>query len=329
MLSVVVPIYNEQANLPALAQRLSAALESCGEDWEIIFVDDGSTDGSGELLRQLHQQDPRNKVLVLSRNFGQQPAISAGIHHAAGQCVILIDADLQDPPELIPEMVRQWHGGAQVVLGRRASRKDRGLRGLGFRLFYPLMRWLSDLPRDCEGGIFCLMDRAVIELIDRLPERHRFLPGLRSWLGFRQTTVSYDRQPRAAGRPKQTLRRLLAYAADAIFSFSFKPLRLATLLGFVVSSGAFVLAVWYFVTFFAFHKEAGGGFTTIILCVLFLGGVQLITIGILGEYVGRIYDEVKRRPLYVVAEEAGFGLTPRPVAIPPMASKLPSYDSGA
>jgi glycosyltransferase involved in cell wall biosynthesis len=308
LISVVVPIFNEQANLPELRRRLAAALDATGHDWEVILVNDGSVDESAALIRGFAQEDGRLRAIELSRNFGHQPAITAGIHEARGDCVILIDGDLQDPPEVIPQMVGQWEAGSAVVLGERRSRGDSaGVRGLGFRLFYPLMRRLSDLPRGADAGIFGLMDRAVVDEFNKLPERNRFIPGLRSWLGFKTTSVLYDRQDRAAGKPKQTLRRLLRYAMDGMISFSFKPLRAATWLGFFVSIAAFLMGVYYFIDFFASHKQAGSGFTTIILCVLFLGGVQLITIGILGEYVGRIYEEVKQRPLYVVKERLGGG----------------------
>ena len=308
MISVVVPIFNERENLPQARRRLTAALDATGESWELIFVDDGSADGSAPLVRAFHGEDPRVKLVELSRNFGHQPAVTAGVHASRGDCVVLIDGDLQDPPELIPQLVDKWREGYQVVLGERRSRADdSGARGLGFRLFYPVLHWLSDLPQGPDAGVFGLMDRAVVDEFNRLPERNRFIPGLRSWLGFRQTSVLYDRADRAAGAPKQTLRRLVHYAMDAIFSFSHKPLRAATYAGFAVSLVAFVLALWYFVTFFAFHKQAGSGFTTIVLCVLFLGGVQLICVGILGEYVARIYEEVKQRPLYVVRGRVGFG----------------------
>lgn len=305
MVSVVVPIFNEQENLPQLRQRLTAALDQAAEPWELVLVDDGSQDQSPALLRQFHEQDPRIKVVTLSRNFGHQPAVTAGVHHASGDCVILVDGDLQDPPEVIPEMIRKWKQGNQVVLGQRSSRAERGARGIGFRLFYPILRRFTDLQNAPDAGIFGLMDRAVVEEFNRLPERNRFIPGLRNWLGFRQSAVFYDRAPRAAGQPKQTLTRLIRYAADGMVSFSYRPLRVATWMGFSVSGISFVLAIFYFVTFFAFHKNSGGGFTTLILCVLFLGGVQLIAVGILGEYIGRIYEEVKQRPLYVVRERLG------------------------
>lgn len=305
MISAVAPIFNEEETLPEFRRRMSLALDATGEDWELILVDDGSGDRSPEILRQLHLDDPRIKIVSLSRNFGHQPALTAGINHASGDCVVLIDADLQDPPELIPQLVQKWRAGAQVVLGERTSRAEGGARGIAFRLFYPLLRRVSDLPTAPDAGIFGLMDRVVVQQFNCLSERNRFIPGLRSWLGFRQETVPYARQERVAGAPKQTLSKLIRYAADGMISFSYKPLRVATYVGLVTSCIAFLLGLWYFVTFFAFHKTAGGGFTTIILCVLFLGGVQLITVGILGEYIGRIYEEVKRRPLYVVGHRLG------------------------
>jgi glycosyltransferase involved in cell wall biosynthesis len=296
MISVVIPIFNEQENLPALRNRLAAAMETCGEDWEVIFVDDGSRDESSQILLRFHEDDPRLKILTLSRNFGHQPAVTAGIHYAKGDCVVLIDGDLQDPPEVIPEMIRQWQQGFQVVVGERASRSDRGARGLGMRLFYPILRRVTDLPNAANAGIFGLMDRAVIDEFNKL--------SLRSWLGFKQTTVRYDRGDRAAGKPKQSLPKLVNYAADAMISFSYKPLRAATWLGFLVSVFSFAMGIFYIVTFFEWHKPITG-FTTEIVSILFLGGVQLISIGILGEYIGRIYEEVKHRPLYIVRESVG------------------------
>jgi dolichol-phosphate mannosyltransferase len=308
MISVVVPIFNEEENLPELRRRMTAALDNAGGDWELILVNDASRDTSAALIRGFHADDARVKLINLSRNFGHQAALTAGVHRATGECVILADGDLQDPPEVIPQLVAKWREGFQVVLAERRTRADgNGARGLGFRLFYPLMRRLADLPDSPDAGVFGLMDRAVVDEFNKLPEHNRFIPGLRTWLGFKQVSVPYDRADRAAGAPKQSLRRLIGYALDGMISFSNKPLRAATYFGFAVSIVAFLLAVYYFVTFFAFHKQAGSGFTTIILCVLFLGGVQLITIGILGEYVGRVYEEVKRRPLYIVREAVGFG----------------------
>ena len=318
-ISVVVPIYNEAENLQALHRRLTTALDITGESWEIIYVDDGSLDPSAQLIRRFHEADDRVRAIGLSRNFGHQPALTAGIHFATGRCVILIDGDLQDPPELIPQLIGKWVEGYQVVVAERGSRTDTGARGWGFKLFYPLMKRLSSLPAGPDAGIFGLMDRAVIEQLDKLPERNRFIPGLRSWLGFKQTSVIYDRQDRQSGAPKQSLQHLLKYAMDAMISFSYKPLRWVTYTGFSISAVTFLLAVYYLIEFLYRHgRTYGSGFTTIIMCILFLGGVQLISIGILGEYVGRIYEEIKQRPLYVIQEMIGFhSETPESRAAPP------------
>src|SRR5438874_13813603 len=268
MISVVVPHYNEEENLPELRRRIATALDFIpNETWELVLVNDGSRDDSGEMLRCMNKDDPRIKVISLSRNFGHQPAVTAGIHHARGDCVVLIDGDLQDPPEVIPAMVARWKEGFQVGLGERSSRGDAsGARGIGFKLFYPIFRRLSDLPTGPDAGIFGLMDRRVVDEFNKLPERNRFIPGLRSWLGFKQGSVTYERQDRAAGKPKQTLRRLIRYAMDGMLSFSTKPLRVATYLGFLISIAAFGMGLFYIVTFFTLHKQAGSGFTTLVIC---------------------------------------------------------------
>lgn len=311
-ISVVVPIFNEQENLPELRRRMTAALDSTGLDWELILVNDGSHDRSAEIIAGFHADDPRIKLVDLSRNFGHQPAVTAGVHHATGDAVVLIDGDLQDPPEVIPELVKAWQAGGQVVIAERRTRADAGVRGIGFKLFYPIMRRITELPDVPNAGIFGLMDRAVVDEFNRLPERNRFIPGLRLWLGFKQVAVPYDRQDRAAGKPKQTFRRLINYALNGIVSFSYRPLKAATYMGFFVSTCSFILAVYYLIDFFRHPEKYGNGFTTTILCLLFLGGVQLISVGILGEYVGRIYEEVKQRPLYVVRQRLGVGSAERP-----------------
>ncbi len=305
MISTVVPIFNEEENLPELRRRVSAALDATGESWELILVNDGSSDRSEQIIRGYHAEDRRIKLIDFSRNFGHQPAVTAGIHYAHGQCVIVLDGDLQDPPEMIPQLVAKWREGYQIVLAERQSRADSGLRGLGFRLFYPLMRFISEMPQGAEAGIFGLMDRSVVQEFNKLSERNRFIPGLRTWLGFSQTSVVYDRLERAAGEPKQNLRRLIKYALDAMISFSNKPLRLATWMGVVMSLIAFVLVVIYVLAYFLQANPPPRGFTSLLIAVLFLGGVQLVCLGILGEYIGRIYEEIKQRPLYVVREALG------------------------
>jgi polyisoprenyl-phosphate glycosyltransferase len=310
LISVVVPIFNEEENLPELRRRMTAALDSTGHSWELILVNDGSRDRSAEIIRAFNAEDGRIKLVDLSRNFGHQPAVTAGVHHSQGNCVVLIDGDLQDPPEVIGDMVKAWQAGAEVVIGERTSRQDAGMRGLGFKLFYPVMRRLTELPDVPNAGIFGLMDRKVVEEFNKLPERNRFIPGLRLWLGFKTQPVYYDRHERAAGQPKQTLKRLIRYAMNGIVSFSNRPLKVAMYVGTIVSIVSFLLAVFYIVDFFIRHKPLTG-FTTQIVSILFLGGIQLITIGILGEYIGRIYEEVKQRPLYVVRERLGL---PKPDA---------------
>jgi polyisoprenyl-phosphate glycosyltransferase len=307
LVSVVVPIYNEVETLRELCDRVRAQLDPIDGSWELVLVNDGSEEECTRMMRALHEGDRRIKVIELSRNFGHQQALTAGIAAARGDCVIVMDGDLQDPPEVIPALVAKWKEGNEVVFAERRSRQDGGARGLGFRAFYPIMRLLTEFPTVHRAGVFGLMDRTVVTEFNRLEERNRFIPGLRAWLGFRQASVSYDRVDRVAGKPKQSFARLVRYAMDGIISFSYKPLRAATYLGFLVSGGALLLGAFYFVTFFTMHKEITG-FTTIIVCVLFLGGVQLICVGILGEYIGRIYEEVKRRPLYVVKD--ALGITP-------------------
>ncbi len=300
ILSVVIPLYNEEEVLPTLHERLSAALAEVGR-YEIIFVNDGSDDRTLPLLRDLVARDPHLVVLDLSRNFGHQAAVTAGLEAARGDAVVLMDGDLQDPPEIIPELVQSWREGYRVVLARRRSRQDAGVRGLLFKLFHRIFSLISDFPIDPDTGIFGLMDRRATDELVRLRERNRFLPGMRSWVGFPQTTVWYDRAARAAGEPKQTFRRLLRYGFDAVFSFSYKPLRLSWFFGFIVSSIAFIYGA-VLVIMRILRINVVLGFTTPTVAILFLSGIQLITIGILGEYLGRIYDEVKRRPTYIVAE---------------------------
>lgn len=312
MISTVIPIYNEEENLPELRRRLIAALDSTGEIWELILVNDGSKDRSAQMIRAYAREDARIKLIDLSRNFGHQPAVTAGIHYAQGDCVVLLDGDMQDPPELIPQMVAKWREGYQIVRAERHSRAEGGLRGLGFRLFYPLLQYVSDSPQGDQAGIFGLMDRVVVDEFNKLPERNRFIPGLRTWLGFAQTSVFYDRMDRAAGQPKQTLGRLIKYALDAMISFSNKPLRLATWMGVMISAAAFVMVMVYLVAYFVQTNPPPRGFTSILIAVLFLGGVQLVCLGILGEYIGRIYEEMKQRPLYIVQDLVGiYGSAPK------------------
>jgi polyisoprenyl-phosphate glycosyltransferase len=301
-IAVVIPVFNEESVIPELCARLTAVFDGNRDTrWRAVLVDDGSRDRSAELLRAHASKDPRFELLELSRNFGFQSALAAGLAHASGSCaVVTMDADLQDPPEIIPELVAAWRGGAEVVRATRRSRAETGLRRVGFDLFHAVFRRLSDFPVEPNTGTFGLLGREALEAYNVLPERHRFFPGLRAWIGFPSTDVYYDRQERAAGQTQQTFSRLVRYALDGVFSFSHLPLRLLTYAGVFVALIGFAIGLFFIVRRILGVEIAFIGFTTIITLVLFIGGIQLIGIGVLGEYLGRMYDEVKQRPLYVV-----------------------------
>jgi len=303
VLSVVVPVFNEEDVLPVLFERLQASLSRLPDvPYEIVFVNDGSTDSSARQLREFCVREPHAAVVSLSRNFGQQASITAGLSRSHGQCVIVLDADLQDPPELIPDLMQRWRAGCQVVLARRRSRGEGIWRRAVFAAFYRILGMVSDYPLQLQSGVFGLMDRKVVDQLLGMSEQNRFLPGMRSWLGFTQGVLEYNRSERAAGRPKQTLGRLLRYGFDAIFSFSHKPLRIIWIAGSAISALCFAYAAGLLILRLL-RINVVPGFTTPTIAILFLGGVQLTAIGVLGEYLGRIYDEVKRRPLFVVADE--------------------------
>ncbi len=306
-IAIVIPVFNEAAVLPELCARLDAlfaAQPDCA--WEAILVDDGSRDSSAALIRAQAARDPRYRLVELSRNFGFQSALSAGLARADGaDAAVTMDADLQDPPEIIPELVAAWRGGAEIVRATRRSRRETGLRRAGFDLFHSLYGKLTDYPIEPNSGTFGLLGRAAIDAFNALPERHRFFPGLRAWIGFPTADVPYDRQERAAGQPQQSLRRLARYAMDGLFSFSYLPLRVLTYCGVSIAGLGFAAAVFYAVRRILGIETAPTGYTTLVTLLLFLGGVQLVGIGILGEYLGRIYDEVKHRPQYIVKKTGG------------------------
>jgi dolichol-phosphate mannosyltransferase len=322
-----VPCFNEEAVLPRLFQRLGTAAAAWGMDYEVICVDDGSRDRTWQLLKQQHGADPRWRGLSLARNFGHQTAVSAGLYHATGDAVIILDADLQDPPEEVARLLAKWREGFAVVFALRKKRKDPLVKRLLAWGFYRLMARMTSFPIPTDSGDFCLLDRKVVSVMNALPERNRYLRGLRSWCGFKQTAVEFERGARAAGRPQYTFKKSLKLALDGIFSFSATPLRLATYLGFWVSSFAFLGAVFTFLQklfarqFARIGLEPGPGFPTMVISVLFLGGVQLICLGILGEYIGRIYDEVKGRPLWIVQDSLGIPLEPAPPHRQPLIQK--------
>jgi glycosyltransferase involved in cell wall biosynthesis len=305
-LAVVVPIYNEEDNLPELSRRLADACGRIeGARWQVIYVDDGSTDKSVAIVMEQHRADPRFTLLQLSRNFGPYPALSAGLAHADADAVVTIDGDLQDPPEVIPDLVACWRSGGQVILAARRSRQDRGIRRIGAEMFHRIFGVLNDFHVPANTGIFGLLDRQAVEEFNRLPERNRYVPGLRYWIGFDRRLVYYDRLDRAHGAPKQSLRRLIHLALDSIFSFSYKPLKLMMVAGLGISSVAFLVAVMYMAKRLLGYETAPLGFTTLVTLIGFLGGIQLIAIGLIGEYLGRIYDEVKQRPLYIIKQRLG------------------------
>lgn len=311
VISVLAPVYNEEPVLPELYRRVRAVMDGLGEPWELVLVNDGSRDRSAEVISQLHEEDPRVKGLSFSRNFGFQIAVTAGLDHVEGDAVILTDADLQDPPEVFPAMIARWREGYDVVYGVRASREGETWFKLATaKVFYRLIYRITDIDIPLDTGDFRLMDRRVVNVLRRMPERNRFLRGMIPWLGFRQTGVPYERRARFAGESKFSgVRQMLPFALDAITSFSYMPLQLATYLGFSLAglSGLAIIAV-ILLRLLGPSNPLAGQATTLVI-VLFLGGVQLISLGIIGEYLGRIYDEVKGRPLYLVDETWGIELS--------------------
>ena len=304
MLSVVVPCFNEEAVIAATHERLARVLDAT--PFEIVYVDDGSSDGTWARLSEIQRKDARVRLVRLSRNFGHQMASTAGLQHAGGDAVVLIDADLQDPPEVIPEMLAKWREGFQVVYGSRVSRRGEGwFKAATAKAFYRLINRVSEVPIPLDTGDFRLMDRRVVEAVLAMPERDRFLRGMVSWVGFRQTSVNYTREARQAGKSKYPLRKMVHFAGDGILSFSLAPLKLAAVLGFFSSAIALGGIVYTLIVRLE-TREWVPGWASIFLAVLFMGGAQLICLGVMGEYLGRVYGESKHRPLYFVAEKIGF-----------------------
>ncbi len=298
-LSVVIPVYNEADNLPTLYQRLTAVLGATGMDYEVVLVDDGSRDSSLEQLQGLAAADSHIVVVELARNFGHQVAISAGLDHARGEAVAVMDADLQDPPEVLPLFIAKLQEGYDVVYAIREQRKEGWLMRTAYAGFYRLLQHVANIEIPLDAGDFCIMNRRMADLLAGMPERNRFVRGIRSWIGLKQVGLAYERHARYAGRTKYTFSRLIYLALDGLVSFSYLPLRVITMLGFGVSLMSILIAIFYTI-----QKLTVGlnppGFATIVVSVFFLAGIQLVTIGVIGEYVGRIFEEVKRRPLYVV-----------------------------
>jgi len=306
VISIVAPVYNEEAILEELYRRVSAVLDGAGESWELVLVNDGSRDRSPQIMRELHARDGRVKVVDFARNFGHQIAITAGADYARGDAVVIIDADLQDPPAVILELLAKWREGYEVVYAVRAERKgETWFKEFTARLFYRIIYRITEIDIPMDTGDFRLMDRKAVNALKGIREKHRFMRGLSVWVGFRQTGVKYVRAERYAGETKYPLKKMLKFALDGITSFSYLPLQLATYVGFL-AAGLSIVGIIAAVILRLSGSQAFYGQASTLVSVLFLGGVQLISLGIIGEYLGRIYDEVKGRPLYIVSEAVGF-----------------------
>jgi len=300
--SIIAPVRNEAAGLDELYRRVAGVMDRTGEPWELVLVNDGSSDGSLEVMRRLRAADPRVQIVDLARNFGHQIAVTAGLDYSQGQAVVIIDSDLQDPPEVILDLIEQWKQGYEVVYAIRTGREGEGwFKLFTASLFYRLIGRITDVNIPLDAGDFRLLDRAVVRVLNQMRERHRFLRGMSAWVGFRQIGVPYRRSARFAGETKYPLGKMVRLALNAITGFSYFPLQLATYLGFL-SAGLSALAIPVVVILRLAGNRAFTGQASTLIAVLFLGGVQLISLGILGEYLGRIYDEVKGRPLYIVRE---------------------------
>lgn len=300
--SIIAPIYNEIDSLPELYRRVKEVMDSSGESWELVLVDDGSTDGSTQKIRQLAKQDPAVRAIIFARNFGHQVAITAGWDYARGAAITIIDADLQDPPEVILDLAKKWREGYEVVYAVRAEREgDSWFKKLTAAIFYRIIYSITDVKIPVDTGDFRLMDRKVVDVLKVMKERHRFPRGMSAWVGFKQIGVTYKRSARMAGVTKYPFSKMLKLALNAITGFSYFPLQVATYFGFV-SAGLAIFAIPIVIYMRILGSGAFFGQATTLIAVLFLGGVQLISLGILGEYIGRLYDEAKGRPLYIVRE---------------------------
>lgn len=320
LLSVVVPCFNEKDVILLTYQRLVDVLGDKCLRLQIVFVDDGSRDGTADIAADIAKEDPRVKTVLLSRNFGHQAAVSAGLAHADGDAVVIMDADLQDPPETVVKMIEKWLDGAEVVYGVRTKRKESLFKRAGYGVFYRIFQRLANIEAPLDAGDFSLIDRKVVEVINGLPEKNRFFRGLRAWSGFRQAGIVYERQPRAAGNSKYPLHKLIGLAKDGIFSFSTVPLTGVFYVGMLMSSVSFAALVLelvlriFDIPIFGMRPSDVQGFSSTILTILLIGGIQLLSIGVLGEYIGRIYNETKGRPSYVIREKVV-----KPASAPPSA----------
>ncbi|MGB3204669.1 MAG: glycosyltransferase family 2 protein [Crinalium sp.] len=314
--SFVIPIYNEEETILELYRRVSAVMDRLDGTVELVLINDGSRDKSLKLIREIHQQDQRVCYLSFARNFGHQIAVTAGLNFARGQIVIVLDADLQDPPELIPDMVEKWRQGYQVVYAQRTQRhQESWFKRFMAYTFYRILKNLADVEIPTDTGDFCLMDRQVVDVLNSMPERNRYIRGLRAWVGFQQTAIGFERDPRFAGDVKYSFRKSLGLGVNGIVSFSRVPLRLSTYVGLLSAIIAIIMALLVIYWRFFAGSSTLTGYAALIVAVFFIGAVQLVSIGILGEYIGRIYEEIKGRPLYTLAEVAGFDKKSQPSAV--------------
>ncbi len=304
IINIITPVFNEEGNIPRFYQRLAKALDTEAIHWELLFVDDGSTDGSAAEIQELVTKDDRVRYLQLSRNFGQEPAVSAGIDHSHGDALVLIDADLQDPPEIIPEMLAKWRQGYHVIYGTRRSRRGESkLKLLTAKLFYRLINRITDIDIPLDSGMFRLLDRRVVIALQQMPERHRFLRGMTVWVGFRQTGVLFDRDERTVGVTKYSMRAMLRLSLDAITGFSFFPLQLMLYTSLMLAAFSIFLIPIIFLSRILLGPGFFGGQATSIVLILLLSSAQLFYLFILGQYLGRIFDEVRQRPLYLIQNQ--------------------------
>lgn len=301
-ISIVAPVYNESASLLELYKRISKVMKTSGESWELVMVDDGSTDGTTQMILEMAERDDRVRPVIFARNFGQQNAVAAGLDYSRGNAVVVIDADLQDPPEVILKLIERWRKGFEVVYAQRTEREGESFfKRATAGLFYRIINRITEINIPLDTGFFRLLDRRVVNVLITMREHHRFFRAMSIWVGFRQTAVAYKRDPRYAGKTKYSVRKMVKLAVSAITGFSFWPLQMAMYLGFI-SSGISIIAIPVVITMRLTGSQEFLGQATTLIAVLFLGGVQLISLGILGEYIGRLYDEARGRPLYVVRQ---------------------------